>query len=124
MSALDFRISSAHLTDDAYVVSVGGEVDLFTAPQLEAHLSDLDERGARRVVVDLAAASFIDSSILSLLLSTLASLERTGGKLIIVTDDRRVLSVFELGGLDGVFRLVPSLTEAVETMIDAPIELA
>jgi anti-anti-sigma factor len=43
---------------DACVVVVGGEVDMATAPQLDAALAAVDGN----VVVDLAAVSFLDSS--------------------------------------------------------------
>src|SRR2546422_907733 len=90
MSALDFRISSAHLADDAYILSIGGEVDLFTAPQLEEGLSELTAAGARRIVVDLAGAAFIDSTVLGVLLKTLTRLDAGGGGLVLVSNDRRV----------------------------------
>ena len=119
---LDFRISSGVLAGDAYVVSVGGEVDLFTAPRLDERLVELADAGARRVVVDLAGASFIDSTVLGVLLKALARFEHEGGALAIVTDDRRILRVFEITGLNRVFRLMPSLTDAVEAMVAVPGE--
>jgi anti-sigma B factor antagonist len=115
--SLDFRISSGRLPGDAHVVAVGGEVDLSTAPQLETRLAELVEQGAKRIIVDLGGASFIDSTVLGILLKMLAQVEREGGYLVVVCDDRRVLKVFEITGLDRVFRIVPSLTAAVQTMI-------
>ena len=43
---------------DVRVVAVGGEVDMATAPQLDAALATVDGD----VVVDLAAVTFLDSS--------------------------------------------------------------
>jgi len=122
MSALDFRISSAHLADDAYILSIGGEADLFTAPQLEEGLSELTAAGARRIVVDLAGAAFVDSTVLGVLLKTLTRLDAGGGGLVLVSNDRRILKVFEVTGLARVFRIEPTLTKAVAAVIgDQPV---
>jgi anti-sigma B factor antagonist len=117
MSTVDFRISSAHLAEDAYIVSLGGEVDLYTAPQLEEELRTLTANGARRVVVDLAGAAFIDSTVLGVLLKALTRLDAGGGKLVLVSDDRRILKIFEVTGLGRVFRISPTLTDAIELVV-------
>ena len=123
MSTLDFRISSAHLADDAYILSVGGEIDLYTAPQLEGELSELTAVGARRIAVDLTGATFIDSTVLGVLLKALTLLDTGGGELVLVANDRRILKVFEITGLTRVFRIEPTLTAAVAAVIgdDRPV---
>jgi anti-sigma B factor antagonist len=117
MSAVDFRISSAHLADDAYIVSLGGEIDLYTAPQLEHALQQLMASGARRVVIDLGGAAFIDSTVLGVLLSALTRLNAGGGELVLVSDDRRILKLLEVTGLGRVFRIEPTLTEAIASLV-------
>jgi anti-sigma B factor antagonist len=117
MSTVDFRISSAHLADDAYIVSLGGEVDLYTAPQLDEELAALTAGGAHRVVVDLAGAAFIDSTVLGVLLKALTRLDAGGGELILVSDDRRILKIFEVTGLGRVFRIAPTLTDAIASLV-------
>jgi anti-sigma B factor antagonist len=117
MSAVDFRISSAHLADDAYIVSLGGEIDLYTAPQLEQALQELTASGARRIVIDLAGASFIDSTVLGVLLNALTRLNAGGGELVLVSDDRRILKLLEVTGLGRVFRIEPTLTDAIASLV-------
>jgi anti-sigma B factor antagonist len=117
MSTIEFRISSAHLIEDAYIVSLGGEIDLFTAPQLEQELDTLTANGAKRVVIDLGGAAFIDSTVLGVLLKTLTRLDAGGGELVLVSDDRRILKIFEVTGLGRVFRIAPTLTEAIEAVV-------
>jgi anti-sigma B factor antagonist len=117
MSAVDFRISSAHLANDAYIVSLGGEIDLYTAPQLEQALQALTASGARRVVIDLAGASFIDSTVLGVLLNALTRLDAGGGELVLVSDDHRILKLLEVTGLGRVFRIQSTLTAAIDSLI-------
>jgi anti-sigma B factor antagonist len=116
--SLDFRISSGRLPGDAHVVSVGGEVDLHTAPRLDARLTELIEQGAKRIVVDLEGASFIDSTVLGVLIKMLNRIEQEGGDLVVVSDDHRILKVFQVTGLNRIFRLAPTLPDAVHAMVD------
>jgi len=119
MSAVDFRISSAHLADDVYIVSLGGEIDLYTAPKLEDALAGLTASGARRVVIDLAGAAFIDSTVLGVLLNALTRLDAGGGELLLVSDDRRILKILEVTGLEPRFRIAPTLVDAIASLSGA-----
>jgi anti-sigma B factor antagonist len=117
MTTTEFRISTAHLADDAYIVSLGGDVDLATAPHLEGELAGLTDAGARRVVVDLAGAAFIDSTVLGVLLKALTRLDARSGELVLVSDDVRILKIFEVTGLGRVFRIEPTLTGAIDAIL-------
>ena len=116
LSALEFRLTSARVADDSYVVSLGGEVDLHTAPQVDERLRALVADGARHIVVDFGTTSFIDSTVLGVLLKTLKLLDASGGALVLVSDDLRILRTFEVAGLNRIFRIVPSLNDALETV--------
>jgi anti-sigma B factor antagonist len=54
-------------TDGLAVLTISGEHDLSTAPDLRRRLDSLLDEGAR-TVVDLSPATFIDSSILGVIL--------------------------------------------------------
>ena len=117
VSTIDFRISSARLVGGAHVVALGGEVDLHTAPQLGEELDAVAADAGRRVIVDLSGATFIDSTVLGVLLRALRRTRRDGGQLVLVSDDRRILRTFEITGLDRKFRIEATLTEAVENLV-------
>lgn len=97
------------------IVSVGGEVDAHTAPRLDEELAGAIEAGARRLVVDLAGTSFIDSTVLGVLLRADHRL-RGDGQLVVVSDDPRILRAFQLTGLDRRFTILRSLTEAISKL--------
>jgi anti-anti-sigma factor len=44
------------------VVTIGGELDVATAPVLRSHLDELISEGHARLVLDLAALEFLDAS--------------------------------------------------------------
>ena len=62
--------------------------------------------GAERVVVDLTATTFIDSSSLGVLIGAHRRLKRRGGALVVVCDNDAIVKTFRITGLDGVFTLV------------------
>jgi len=114
---LDYRINTTRLGVGAHVVTLTGEIDLYTAPALDDALCRLANNHAKRVLVDLGGASFIDSTVLGVLLRALRTFAAAGGELILVTDDPRIVRAFTITGLDRQFRISPSLTEAVDALI-------
>lgn len=118
MSVIGFEIRTALLTPGTYVVSVTGEIDAFTSPALEQELDWVLGDGASSAVVDLAEVGFMDSTALRVLLKALPRFTKRGGKLVLVSDDRRVLRTLEITGLDMKFTVEPKLAEAIARFAD------
>lgn len=118
MEVLDFSVNTAALSGDAFIVTLTGEVDLHTAPALEQALDGVLALGGTGVALDLAEVSFVDSTMLGVLLSYRERLHNLGGELIVVTEDRRVLRTFELTGLDRLFVIERRLADAVAAISD------
>ena len=118
MSVDGVRATTAQIGADAYVVSVSGELDIATAGRLAEELERTAERNARRVIVDLVGLTFIDSVALGVLTEEARRLRVAGGTCIVVSQDPRILRVFEITGLDRIFRIERSLAEAVEGVIE------
>jgi anti-sigma B factor antagonist len=110
---LDARIDSARIGRGVHVVALGGEIDLHTAPRLDEALFSAIDEGAHRVLVDLAATTFVDSTVLGILLRAHRRLDDAGGRLVVVSNDPRILRTFELTGLDRTLAVEPTLTETV-----------
>jgi anti-sigma B factor antagonist len=113
-----FRVSTAELVEGAYVVTVNGEADMYGAPQLSTELDRLITNGARDVIVDLLDVPFVDSTVLGVLLTASKRARVDGHELVLVSDDPRVLRVFEVTGLLGQFTVERSLASAVERSLD------
>jgi anti-sigma B factor antagonist len=110
---LDLQVTTT--TSRFTVVEVGGEVDLNSAPALRECLHQTIDAGSRRLVVDLRQASFIDSVGLGVLVGARRLLAHAGddGFLQLVCADGLVLRVLRLTGLDGVFSVHATLTDAL-----------
>jgi anti-sigma B factor antagonist len=74
--------------DGTDIVSVAGEVDMSTAPQLNATLAVLT---GPRLMVDLAAVTFMDSSGLHSLLDARNRLQGEGGELVLALSGNEVV---------------------------------
>ena len=98
--------------DDVSVVTVGGEVDVYTAAQLRAALDEEIAAGRAELVVDLDEVTFLDSTGLGVLVGRL-KLVRNTGWLRIVCSNERILRVFRITGLDKVFGIHDSLEDAL-----------
>ena len=109
----EFDVRIAEVGNNGFVVSVSGEVDLHTAPEMERELLEVLQRGSNSVVVDLAEVGFIDSTVLGLLLRYKPRFRSRGGDLVLVSDDRRILRTLEITGLDRIFRIEQRLGDAV-----------
>jgi anti-sigma B factor antagonist len=114
----EFRVTAAELVADSYVVTVAGEADVYSSPELGRELDKLCTHGAREIIVDLLDVPFIDSTVLGVLLTTTRRLRVVGGELVLVTDDPRILRAFEITGLVGQFRFDRSLASAVERSLE------
>ncbi|WP_069462289.1 STAS domain-containing protein [Actinacidiphila rubida] len=79
-------------------VVVFGDIDMHTAPGLEAALRACVDAGSRDVEVDLDRVSFMDSSIVNLLIRTSAYVTQQQGRLNVRCTERAGRRIFQLTG--------------------------
>ena len=113
---MNFDISTEQVGDDLYVISLSGEVDLYTAPEFKQELLDAIGKGAKEVVVDFSSTTFIDSTTLGVLVGGVKRLRTNEGQLSLVCSDRNITKIFEITGLDRVFTIYPTREEAIATL--------
>ena len=97
---------------DVAVLAVSGEVDVATVPRLREQLHGLVASGTPRIVVDLDAVDFLDSTGLGVLVGALKRVRANGGELALVCTSPRIRKVFEVTGLTKVFALYDTVDEA------------
>src|SRR3990172_6358012 len=102
-SRMNLKVTTERLEGTAYVITLEGEADLYTAPELKGELQRGMEDGAENVVVDLSATTFIDSTTLGVLIGAVKRLRSVGGSVSLVCSDRNIRKIFEITLLDRVF---------------------
>jgi anti-sigma B factor antagonist len=110
---LNFKISDEEIDDQTHVISLGGEIDLYTAPEFKERMVELIEAGKKNIVVDLSEATFIDSTTLGVLVGGVKRLRPSGGGLALVCTDQNISKIFEITGLDRVFSIQDSREDAL-----------
>jgi anti-sigma B factor antagonist len=113
---MNFDIKTEQLSGDSYVISLAGEVDLYTAPEFKQQLLEVIGQGGKEVVVDFTDTTFIDSTTLGVLVGGVKRLRSNDGQLSLVCNDRNITKIFEITGLDRVFTIYQSRDEAISKL--------
>jgi anti-anti-sigma factor len=97
----------------ATIVTIVGEIDMANAPEVKGAI-DATRDGAERVVVDLSAVTFLDSSALNALVYGQRDLaEHEISFRVVSPADQSVRKVFEITHLTEPLSVVDSLDDAL-----------
>jgi anti-sigma B factor antagonist len=96
-----------------HVLTITGELDVATAPQVRNEIVALLTDGATDLVLDLTGVPFVDSFGLGVLVGALKRTRNSGGRLVLVTTEPPVLQLLALTGLDTVFEVVDTVDDAL-----------
>lgn len=103
-----------HRTEgDFTVLDVHGEVDVYSAPALDGHITSTISAGQPRIVVNLTDVDFLDSTGLSALIRGLKHAREADGTLRVVASTEKIIKVFRITGLADPLGLAATVDEAV-----------
>ncbi|MBW8481758.1 STAS domain-containing protein [Actinomadura parmotrematis] len=108
---MELNVSTASQGGHA-VVTANGELDLYTAPRLQAALAALLRDQVDRIVVDLSGVEFCDSTGMNVLLAAMKRVKERGGVFELAAPRPAVRRILQVTGLDTVF----SVTAAVPAL--------
>ena len=97
------------------IVRASGDLDLTTAPRLREAVVAVVLRGQARVVLDLQAVDFIDSTGLGVIVGLLKRTRGQRGDLRLVSTRPSLRQVLELTGLDRALPLATRVEDVVDT---------
>lgn len=95
------------------VVDLTGEVDAYTSARFREAMIELIENGATNLVISMEKVEYIDSSGLGALVGGLKRISEREGKIVIVCNNPQIRKVFEITGLERVFRLYTAEEDAM-----------
>jgi anti-sigma B factor antagonist len=105
MEEIDVSVRS---DSTATIITVRGEIDMVTAPALNAELGEVVQAEEGDVLVDLKDIAFIDSTGLHVLLNAQRRLVRQGHHLFVICEDGPVRRVIQLAKLEETLGLISS----------------
>jgi anti-sigma B factor antagonist len=109
---MDFDVETSE--QDGYsVLTLRGEIDVYTAPHLRQAIVDLVDGGARDLVIDMTMVEFLDSTGLGVLVEGLKRVKRHDGSLSIVATQDKILKIFDITGLNKAFPIHATVGDAV-----------
>ncbi len=97
---------------EATVVVLNGDVDLHHSPALHAALVDVASERPKRLMVDLSAVPYIDSSGIGTFVEVFRRVAAYKGKMVFFGLNSRVRGVFEITKLDKFFTLCENEEQA------------
>ncbi len=115
----DFKTSSdlvptARQEGDALIITVHGEIDLHSSPELRTDLlALLQKTNAQRLILNLEGVPYMDSSAIAVLVEALQKLRKTGGKVILTNLQPRVKGLLEIARLHSIFGIAADEAEAL-----------
>ena len=105
-----FRVDDVRT--DLAIIRVVGRLNMVTAPRLRDLVTEAVASGRSRLVVDLAAVEFMDSSGLGALIGALKTTRQAGGDLRIAAAGEQVSMVLQLSNVDRILKPYGSADDA------------
>ena len=102
---------------DFMVISVGGDIDVYSAPMLRDRLVTLVESGHHHLIIDLGQVDFLDSTGLGVLVGALKRVRTHQGSLALVCTEERLLKIFRITGLAKVFPIYDTAASAASAPV-------
>lgn len=109
---MDFTIDDDALDGETHVIALGGEADLYSAPEFKERLLGLIDAGKTRILIDLSEATFVDSTTLGVLVAAARRVRPEGGTVAIVCAEPSIRKIFATTGLERVFPIQATREEA------------
>jgi anti-sigma B factor antagonist len=98
------------------IVSISGDIDLETSPQLRDFLKPLATKKTPALLLDFGGVEYIDSSGLATLIEYFQSVQGFKGKLALAALSPRVKNVFEIVRLEQIFSIHPDVPSALAAL--------
>ncbi len=110
--ALPYEIRHWETGPKSHVVLASGELDRDAAPSMRETLRALVVLGRTHLVIDMSAATFLDSAMISVLAAHLRETRGGVGSLAIVCANENILRTLEVGGIDREVQILRTLSDA------------
>lgn len=105
MNPVPFEVESEELDGGIHAVTVRGELDMSTTPELERELAQTPPNSGASIMLDLSECEFIDSTGIALIVRAWQRLDREAGgegkgRLVLCSQNHQVQRLLKITGVD------------------------
>ncbi len=111
-NTMNLEVQTERVNAHTAVVTLIGEMDVYTTPQAREAMLHLIADGYYHLVVNLQGTEYLDSTALGVLVGTLKRVREQGGDLRLVAPSPRVRRLLEITRLINVFPIDATEQEA------------
>ncbi len=115
---MSFKIKSVE-KENIGLITVAGEIDMFTSPNLRDKLLPLFEKDIKGIIVDLKDVSFMDSSGIATLVEGLQWSKKNSKEFVLTGLGTNVLNALSLTKLEKVFNIQTDSDTAYKTLCNS-----
>lgn len=119
---MDLRIK-VRKSDGVPIIVLSGEVDAYTCSHFREAMIETIEAGYSSLVVSMQDVEYIDSSGLGTLVGGLKRASERGGRIAIVCNNSQIRKVFEITGLERVFPIYETESDAIKETAERMLSL-
>ncbi|MEU9273096.1 STAS domain-containing protein [Streptomyces sp. NPDC048251] len=109
----DLILTITHTDGHLAILSVGGEIDIQTAPALREEALAVITQGHPHLILDLTGVTFCDSSGFNALIGIMRCAMATNGSLTLAAIPDRLLRMLDLTGLSSIMPSYPDTDAAM-----------
>ena len=118
MTPTPFEVQNEALEDGVRVITVKGELDLNTAPELETPLEDALAEGDNSILIDLSGCEFIDSTGIAVIVRAWQRVGKNGdgdgtGDLVLCCSNDQVQRLLKITGVESSISIHPDRDSAL-----------
>ncbi len=116
MARVDINMQVRSVNGSIAVVSLDGEIDVYTSPKVKDFIGKLIDKGTYTFAIDLQNVRYIDSTGLGVLIGGLKRVREHGGAVTLVSTNPQTRKIFDITGLIKVFDIYDSVDDAVNAL--------
>jgi len=98
------------------IVAIDGRLDASAAESLEQDINELIAGGKTSLVLDFATSTYLSSSGLRVLFSTLNLLREKRGSMMLVAVPKAVMRIFQIAGCSDLFEFHDTQEQAIANL--------
>ena len=110
---MTFYVASKPAGEGIDLISVAGELDLHTVPELDRWIEAALREGRSHIVIDMSEVAFIDSTAIGSLVQANRRTAEAEGSLRLVSKQKNVLRIMGYTGLSETLAIHETLDEAM-----------